>query len=42
MRARGALSIGDTQVLINKKDTATQQLGGRSAKGGAVEARLAT
>ena len=42
MRARGALSVGDAQVLIDKKDAAMQQLGGRSAKGGAVEARPAT
>jgi len=42
VRAGGALSVGDAQVLIDEKDAATQQSGGRSAKGGAAEARPAT
>ena len=41
VRARGALSIRDAQVLINKRDAAMQQLGERSAKRGAIETRAA-
>ena len=42
VRAGGALSIGDAQVLIDERDASTQQSGGRSAKGGTEEARPAT
>jgi len=41
VRAGGALSVGDAQVLIDERDAATQQSGGRSAKGGATETRAA-
>ena len=41
VQAGGALSVGDAQVLIDERDAAMQQLGGRLAKGGATETRAA-
>lgn len=42
LQAGGALTIEDAQQLIAEKEISSQQSGGRSAKGGVLEARLST